>query len=342
MKTLVTGAAGFIGSSVVRELMADGQEVRAMILPGEDQRNIQGLDMEVVEGDILDTDSLHRALTGCNKLYQLAAVYRYWHPRGGDFIRRVNIGGTRNILEAALRHDLERVIYTSSISSLGFHKGRPSREDDFPEEEDLRRMPYRESKYKSELIAHEYAEKMPIVIVNPAAPIGVRDWVPTPTGRSVLDFLNGKMFAYIDVGVNMIDVEDLAKGFLLAEKNGKFGERYVLGNANIMIKEFFDMIAEVTGLNPPSLKFPKPLLRMVAEVNQLISDITKKEPLASVEHALHVTYKEFADCSKAVQELGLPRNDLRIAIYKACKYYLDTGAVKRHRAELINLKQFLK
>jgi dihydroflavonol-4-reductase len=339
MKTLVTGAAGFIGSSVVREVLAHGQEVRAMVLPGEDQRNIKGLDLEVVEGDLLDPDSLDRAMKGCNKLYQLAAIYRHWHPRGGEFIRRVNIEGTRNILELALKHDLEHVVYTSSISSVGFHPDRPSTEADFPGEEDCHRQPYRDSKFKSEKIAFDYAKKMPIVIVNPASPIGVRDWAPTPTGRTILDFLNGKMFAYVDVGINLIDVEDMAKGFVLAGKKGRPGERYILGNVNIFLKEFFDKLSEITGLKPPSIKFPKPLLRVFAELNQFISDIIKVPPVAAVEQALHTRYNEFADCSKAVNELGLEQNDIRIAIYKAVKYYLDTGALKPDRKNMINLKQ---
>ncbi len=338
MKTLVTGAAGFIGSSVVREVLADGQEVRAMVLPGEDQRNIKGLDLEVVEGDLLDPDSLDSALNGCNRLYQLAAIYRHWHPRGGEFIRKVNIEGTRNILEAALKHDLERVVYTSSISSVGFHPDRPSTEADFPREEDCHRQPYRDSKFKSEKIALDYAKRMPIIIVNPASPIGVRDWAPTPTGRTILDFLNGKMFAYVDVGVNLIDVEDQAKGFVLAEKNGKVGERYILGNVNIFLKEFLDKIAEMTDLKPPVYKFPKPLLRVFAELNQFISDIIKVPPVAAVEQALHTHYNEFVDCSKAVKELGLPQNDISIAIYKAANYYLETGAINPERKNMINLK----
>jgi dihydroflavonol-4-reductase len=196
-------------------------------------------------------------------------------------------------------------------------------------------MPYRESKLISEKIAFEFAKKLPIVIVNPSSPIGVRDYVPTPTGRTILDFLNGKMFAYVDVGINLIDVEDLAKGFVLAEKKGKVGERYILGNRNIFLKEFFDLIAEETGLPAPRHKVPKPIVRVMGEVFEAVANLTKKEPLASVEQALHLRYNEFADCSKAVKELGLPQNDIRIAIRKAVKYYLDTGRVVPERANLI-------
>ena len=339
MKTLITGAAGLIGSSVVRAVMADKQEVKAMVLPGEDLRNIKGLDIEIVEGDLLDPASLDHALKGCNKVYQLAAIYRHWHPRGSDFIRKTNIEGTRNILDAALRNKIEKVVYTSSISSVGFYKDRPSTEADYPDLKDCARQPYRESKFVSEKLACEYIPKIPLVVVNPASPIGVRDWVPTPTGRMILDYLNGKMFAYVEAGINLIDVEDLATGFVLADKKGGLCERYILGNHNCYLKEFFQTMAQLTGLNPPAIKIPRLLVRVVAEVNEVIADITKNPPLAAVEQALHLGYNEFADCSKAVKELGLSQNDIKIAIKKAVKFYLDTAAVLPERAKMIELSE---
>lgn len=339
MKTLVTGAGGFIGSSVVRALMEDGQDVRAMVRPAGDRRNLKGLEIEIVEGDLLDKDSLNKALKGANKLYQIAAIYRHWHPKGGDFIRKTNIEGTRNILDCALKYDLEKIVYCSSISSLGFHPDRPSTEADFPDPNELRRLPYRESKFISERIAFEYSKKMPIVIVNPSSPIGVRDFVPTPTGRMILDFLNGKMFAYVDVGINLIDVEDLAVGFVLAEKKGKIGERYVLGNQNIYLKDFFLELSKISGLPAPKFQIPKPIIRVAGEINEFISNITKKPPLVSIEQALHLNYNEFVDCSKARKELGLAQNDIRIAMRKAIKYYIETGAVEKERMKLINLEK---
>ncbi|MCD6569614.1 MAG: NAD-dependent epimerase/dehydratase family protein [Deltaproteobacteria bacterium] len=338
MKVLITGGTGLIGSSVVREALAEGYEVRVLKRSTSDLRNLEGLDIEFVDGDLLDPDSLDRALKGCRKLYQIAAIYRHWHPKGGDFIRRTNIEGTRNILGCALKYDLEKVIYTSSISSVGFYPDRLSTEDDFPEEKDCLHAPYRDSKFRSEKIAFEYTDKMPITIVNPASPIGVRDYIPTPTGRTILDFLNGKMFAYVDVGMNLIDVEDLAKGYILADKKGKTGERYILGNHNTFLKDFFEEIAKLTGLKAPSIKIPKPVIRMVAEVNEFIADITKIPPMVSIEQAVHTHYNEFVDCSKAVNELGLPQSDIRIAIHKAVKYYLDTGAVLPKQEAMIDLK----
>lgn len=336
MKTLITGAAGLIGSSVARELLKDGQEVRALV-HSRDNRNLTGLDLELVKGDLLDPASLSAALPGCNKLYHLGSIYAHWHPQGGDFIRRVNIEGTTNILAAAAKFDLERIIHTSSICTLSFTPGRLSTEADFAKDDEIQRQPYRESKTLSERIALEFAKRLPIVIVNPASPIGVRDWVPTPTGRTILDFLNGKMFAYVDVGFNLIDVEDMARGFVLAEKKGKVGERYVLGNHNCFLKDLLDMCAAQTGLPAPTVKIPKPALRVIAEINEFIANLTKKEPLAAVEQALHTRYNEFADCGKAVRELGLPQNDVKIAVNKAIRYYLETGAVKPERAKKIEL-----
>jgi dihydroflavonol-4-reductase len=339
MKTLVTGAGGLIGSAVVRALIGDGQEIKAMVLPGEDIRNIKGLDLEIVEGNLLDKPSLDRALQGCSRLYQLAAIYRHWHPQGAAFIRRVNIEGTRNILDAALKCNLEKVIYTSSVSSVGFFPDRHSNEKDFPDPKDCARQPYRESKHLSEMLAFKYMDSLPIVIVNPCSPIGLRDWVPTPTGRTILDFLNGKMFAYVDVGMNLIDVDDLATGFVNAEKKGRTGERYILGNRNIFLKEIFGELAALTGLKAPTIKIPKAVVRIVAEVNEAIANITKKEPLAAVEQALHTHYNEFVDCSKAVNELGLPQNDIRIAMVKAIRYYIETGAVLPEKVAQIKLKE---
>jgi len=339
MKTLVTGAGGLIGSAVVRALLNEGREIKAMVLPREDLRNLKGLDLELVEGDLLDPPSLYRALQGCDKLHQLAAIYRHWHPKGADFIRRTNIEGTRNILDAACKHNLEKIVYTSSISSVGFHKDRPSTEADYPDLKDCARQPYRESKFLAEKLACQYLQKLPIVIVNPASPIGERDFVPTPTGRMILDFLNGKMVAYVEVGINLIDVDDLAMGFVLAEKKGRIGERYLLGNHNTYLKDFFLLLAELTGLEPPKYRMPKIIVRIVAEIAEAIADLTKKEPVAAVEQALHTRYNEFADCSKAVKELGLPQNDIRIAIAKAVKYYLETKAVLPERAKLIRIRK---
>lgn len=339
MKTLVTGAGGIIGSAVVRALQVDGQEVKAMVRPGGDIRNLSGLDIEIVKGDLLDKPSLDKALEGCIKLQQLAAVYRHWHPQGGNYICHVNIEGTRNILDAALNRDLEKVIYTSSVSSVGFFPYRKSNEKDFPDPADCRRQPYRESKYLSEMLAWKYMDRLPMVILNPCSPIGLRDWVPTPTGRTILDFLNGKMFAYVDVGMNLIDVDDLAIGFVNAEKRGRTGQRYILGNKNIHLKDIFGELAALTGLKAPSVKIPRAVVRVVAEINELIADITKKPPMAAVEQALHLRYDEFVDCSKAVIELGLPQNDIRMAMLKAIRYYIETGAVLPEQVAKITLRE---
>ena len=338
MPTLITGATGVIGSSVVRELLGDGQEVRALVRKTSDLRNLKGLKLTLCEGDALDRASVAKALQGCDTLHHLAGVYAHWHPRGAEYIRQVNIEGTRNVLEEAEKHRVARVIHTSSISAVGFYPDRLSTEADFPvEDEDMRRSPYRHSKVLSEQIAFAFARErgLNLTIVNPASPIGVRDWMPTPTGRTILDFLNGKMPAYVEVGINLIDVEDLAKGFLLAQKQGRPGERYILGNHNTTLAGLFQMIAEETGLKAPSVKLPAWLIRVLAEIAEPIADRTKQPPLAAIEQALHLKYNEHVDCARARQELGLPQNDIRIAIRKAVRYYLDEGLVLPPRAKLL-------
>jgi dihydroflavonol-4-reductase len=303
MKSLITGAAGFIGSSVTRAVLADGDEVRAMVYPGESQKNIEGLDLEVIEGDIMDRASLDRAMHGCDRLYQLAAIYCHWHPKGRGHIVRVNVEGTRNVLSAARDANIERIVYTSSVACVAFRKGRLTDENE-----------------------------------NPTAPIGVRDIRPTPTGRTILDFLNGKMIAYVDAGLNFIDVEDVADAFVSAMHQGRPGERYILGNANLNLKEYFELVAEVTGMDPPRFKMPKLPLRVIAEINEAVANITKKEPVAAVEAAIHTTEDEYVNCQKAMDELGLKQNDIRVAIRKAVLWYLDNGYVDEDRARAVREK----
>lgn len=341
MTTFITGATGVIGSSVVRELLRDGQKVRALVRRTSDRRNLQGLDLELCEGDVRDRAAVEQGMRGCDRVYHLAGVYAHWHPRGPDFIREVNITGTRLVLESAKRLGVRRVIHCSSISAVGFSPGRLSNEDDYPaEDEEMRRSPYRHSKVLSERIALEFARErgLNLTIVNPASPIGVRDWMPTPTGRTILDFLNGRMPAYAEVGLNLIDVEDLAVGFVLAEKKGRPGERYILGNYNTTLKNFLDLLAAETGLPAPRFRLPRGLIRLMAEICEPLADWTKRPPLVAVEQALHLNYHEFVDCTKARRELGLPQNDIRIAICKAVNYYLDQGLVRPERAR--RLKRF--
>lgn len=333
MKALVTGAAGFIGSSVTRAVLADGDEVRAMVLPGENRKNIEGLDVEVVEGDIMDRDSLDRALHGCGRLYQLAAIYAHWHPKGRDYIIRVNEEGSRNVLGAARDAGVEKVVYTSSVACVAMRQGRLTCEDDYPQEHEYKNMPYRQSKIRGERVAVEFArEGLPVVMVNPTAPIGVRDIRPTPTGRTILDFLLGKMVAYVDAGLNFIDVEDVADAFVSAMHRGRVGERYILGNANLNLKEYFDLVGECTGMKSPTAKMPKPLLGVISSVNEAIANVIKKEPMAAIEAYHHTLHDEYVSSEKAVKELGLKQEDIRIPIRKGVLWYLDNGYVDEDRA----------
>ena len=233
MTTLVTGATGFLGSALARELLKDGRTLKLLVRKNSDTRNIDDLDCEVAYGDLQDRDSLKSALTGCQTLYHTAAYYSLW-SRDKKLIYDINVQGTRNILESALEMGIEKVVYTSTVGCIGLSEdGSPANENQ-PMNPATLCNDYKLSKYEAEQVAHElFGRGLPVVIVNPSTPVGPRDIKPTPTGKIILDFLNRKMPAYIDTGLNLIDVADCARGHILAEEKGRLGERYILGNKNM-------------------------------------------------------------------------------------------------------------
>ncbi len=256
MKVLVTGGTGFIGSSIVRALLRAGHDVRALVREGSDTRNLAGLNIERVTGDITDPNSLSAAMSGCTHVFHAAALYSFWVTLPG-LIERVNVGGTRNVLQAALDAGMERVVYTSSVAALAV----PSR--DRPVDEATPVDPsaiigaYKRSKYAAEQVALEYAAKgLPVVIVNPSFPVGPRDIKPTPTGQTILDFINHRLPAYVDTGMNVVDVEDVAQGHLLAAEKGRIGERYILGGRNMPMREFLGILEKITGIPAPRVRLP--------------------------------------------------------------------------------------
>jgi len=229
MRTFVTGGAGFIGSAVVRRLLEAGHEVRALVRPGEDTRQLDGLRVEPVEGDLRDHESLRRGMAGCGWVFHVAALYSYWGHRWNDFYQ-ANVVGTRQVLEVARDESVERIVYTSSVATLGFHKDGSPATEDTPSTLADRIGPYQRSKFLAEELARDFARQgLPVVIVNPSSPVGIGDHRPTPTGQIIVDFLNGRMFGYVDTGLSIIDVEDVAAGHLLAAEGGQVGERYILG-----------------------------------------------------------------------------------------------------------------
>jgi dihydroflavonol-4-reductase len=328
MKVFVTGATGFIGASLARELLRDGYEVRALARPASDRRNLRGLDLEICEGDLRDSDSLHRGLKGCEILFHAAADYRLW-TRNPDAMYEINVGGTRNILEAALDHGLSRVVYTSSVGTLGNPgNGRPGDEESPVTLGDMVGH-YKKSKFLAEREAESFLKKgLPLVIVNPSTPVGALDIKPTPTGRIIVDFLNRKMPAYLDTGLNIIDVVDCARGHILAAREGRIGEKYILGNENLTLQRIFAMLGEITGLAAPRVRLPYTPILLAAYVNEAISRLTGKEPLIPLAGVQMARKFMFFDPSKAVRELGLPQRPVVESLRTAVAWFRDNGYVK--------------
>ncbi|MCS5599816.1 MAG: NAD-dependent epimerase/dehydratase family protein, partial [Rhodospirillales bacterium] len=256
MKTLVTGSTGFLGSAVLRELLDDGREVKVLIRKGANTANIDGLDVEIAYGDLRDSESLLSALNGCEILYHVAAYYSLW-DRDQELIYEINVEGTRKILEASQKKGLEKIVYTSTVGCIGLNDDTtPATENTFFNKNTLSND-YKKSKYQAEQVVLEFSRNgLPVVIVNPSTPVGPRDIKPTPTGKIILDFLNRKMPAYLDTGLNLIDVKDCAKGHILAEKKGVPGERYILGNQNLSLFDILVTLETITGLKAPSIKMP--------------------------------------------------------------------------------------
>lgn len=328
MKTLVTGATGFLGSAIVRELLKDGREVKVLVRAGTDTDNIDGLDLELAYGDLRDKDSLKKALQDCDVLYHTAAYYSLW-DKNKRLIYDINVEGTRNILQAALDLELTKTVYTSTVGCIGLlENGNPANEDT-PFNPSTLSNDYKRSKYQAEQIAKEFSQNgLSLVIVNPSTPVGPRDIKPTPTGKIVLDFLNRKMPAYLDTGLNLIDVDDCARGHLLAEEHGTPGERYILGNRNMSLKEILLTLEKITGLKAPTVKMPYWVAFTAGWVSDAISDhVTGKPPAVPLAGVRMAKYFMYFDSSKAVRELGLPQNSIETALEEAVQWFRDHSRV---------------
>jgi dihydroflavonol-4-reductase len=323
MKTLVTGGSGFIGSAVVVELLKRGQTVRALVRSREHPGNLAAVDVELVEGDLLDSDSLHRAVQGCDQAYHLAAVYANWLT-DMRVIARVNIEGTRNFLQACLNGHLSRVVYTSSVAALGAHGKTPA---DETAQFNLASTcdEYYLSKYRAEQVALEFAAQgLPLVIVSPTNALGPRDIKPTPIGQLIIDVVKGRLPGYVDGGLNFIDIDDVAAGRVLAMEKGRVGERYILGTTNLSIKEYFQLIAQAGSARAPSLQIPSPLAIATAFLYEAAAAITKRPPTTTVSWVKVGSYYSFWDSSKAVRELGLPQHSIRESLEREIAWFRET------------------
>ena len=317
MKALVTGATGFIGGAVARALVGMGTEVRVLVRPNSDLRNLRGIEVERVHGDLRDRDSLHQALTGCHQLYHVAAHYALWAKDPAVFYD-INVTGTRVLLEAAREVGTEgklggqaQVIGTEqtpvSLSQMAGHYKRST------------------SLAEQEVLTLARAG-LPVVLVNPSAPVGAGDVKPTPTGQMIVDFMKGRMWAYIETGMNLIDVDDVAIGHLRAMERGRIGERYILGHQNLTLREIFTILSRLTGIPAPRLKLPWQAILPLAYANRWYADyISHQAPRIPLEGVRMAKYHMHYDCSKAVRELGLPQTRAEVALGKAVTWFRENG-----------------
>ncbi len=327
-KALVTGATGFVGNAVARALLKNNREVRVLARKNSSTKLIQGLGVETCIGDLRDLDSLRRAVSDCDEIYHVAAQYTFYNPKP-DEIYASNVQGTQNILQAAWDKRISKVVYTSTVGAIGIPAdGSPGHEETPISLMDCQGH-YKRSKFLAEQEALSFYRKgLPVIIVNPSAPIGVGDAKPTPTGKMIVDFLNGKMPAYLDTGLNVIDVEDCALGHILAAEKGRPGQRYILGNQNLSLKEILRELAFLTGLKMPKVKIPHGFAMTMAHLSEAWSKWSGKPPLVEKEAVQLAKKRMFFSSEKAVKELGLPQPDVRIALKRAVEWYLNQGYVK--------------
>ncbi len=327
MKVLVTGATGFVGGAVARALVNSGIDVRILARAGADIQNLQGLTVERVEGDLRDQASLRKSLIGCRQLYHVAAHYALWAKDPAIFYD-VNVTGTKNLLEAAREVGTERIVYCSTIGAIGLPPGGGLGTEETPISLEQMAGHYKRSKYLAEQEVLKLAKAgLPVVIVNPSAPVGAGDVKPTPTGQVIVDFMKGRMPAYIETGMNIVDVDDVAAGHLLAMQKGRIGQRYILGNKNLMLREVFEILSRLTGVKAPTIKLPRLAIIPLAYLNQWIANLTGQPPRIPLEGVKMAKYKMHYDCSKAIRELGIPHTPPEVALEKAVKWFRTHGYV---------------
>ena len=330
MTTLVTGAAGFLGSHVTRQLVARGDDVRVLMRPSSTNRAIADLSLEYVTGDLRDPASLDRAMKDVKRVFHVAADYRLWARREQD-IYDSNVGGTKNLLDAAKRAGVEQLIYTSTVATIAVD--RPQHSNEFTDAR-LEEMVghYKRSKWLAEKEALGAAKNgLPVIVAMPTTPVGPWDWKPTPTGKIILDFLNGKMPGYVETGLNFVGVEDCAAGHLLIAEKGRVGERYLLGGQNLTLKQMLDALSKITGLPAPKLKIPHGLALGVVGALHQERDLLGREPGIPVEGVKIARHMMFVDCSRAQRELGFKAGPVAAALERAVRWYEANGYIAKSR-----------
>jgi dihydroflavonol-4-reductase len=322
MTTLVTGASGFIGSAVVRALLQSGRHVRVLLRPQSDRRNIEGLPVRVVIGDLADRTSLAQAVAGCDALFHVAADYRMWVP-DPDHIYGINVSGTRELMMAAADAGVSRIVYTSSVATLGLNDdGSPADEDTPTTIADMIGH-YKRSKFLAEQAVRELVAQtgLPAVIVNPSAPVGPRDIRPTPTGRLIVDAARGRMPAYVDTGLNLVHVDDVAIGHVLAFERGRIGERYILGAENMSLRDILSAVAEISGKHAPRLQVPHSVVLPLAYACEIWARLSGSEPWITVD-AVRLSKKHmYFSTDKAKHELGFEPRPAREGLVDAIAWF---------------------
>jgi dihydroflavonol-4-reductase len=328
MKTLVTGATGFLGAHIVRELLRDGAEVRVLVRAGADQRNLAGLAVDIAVGDLLDRESLARAVKGCDRLFHAAADYRLWLRNPAEMYA-ANVEGTGNILQAASDAGLAKVVYTSTVGTLG------NRGDGTPGDEEtpvsLADMvgDYKKSKYFAEQVAVDFARRgLPLVIVNPSTPVGPLDIKPTPTGKLIVDFVSGRMPAYLDTGLNIVSAAECARGHLLAAQKGRIGAKYILGGEDLHLSQILTRLAEIASVPAPRWRLPYRPVLLAAHLNELLASVTGREPLIPLAGVQMAKKLMFFSSKRANMELGYVTSPAYHPLEQAVAWFRENGYLK--------------
>jgi len=321
VRALVTGATGFVGAAVARRLLASGHDVRVLARPGNDRRNLQGLDIEIAEGDLTDAQSVEKAVRGRQGVFHVAADYRLWVP-DPRAMYATNVDGTRTVLQAAMQSGVDRIVYTSSVATLGYRTDGQPADEDTPSALDDMIGHYKRSKFLAEGVVREMAAAgAPVVIVNPSTPVGPGDVKPTPTGRLIRDAINGGVPAYVDTGLNVVHVDDVAAGHLLAYEKGVIGRRYVLGGQNMTLREILTELALVSGRRAPRWRLSYRAVLPIAYIAEGWAHVSGREPLATVDGVRLSAKSMYFSSARAERELGYAPGDARAALKAAAEWF---------------------
>jgi dihydroflavonol-4-reductase len=329
-QTLLTGATGFVGSAVARALVNTGFPVRALVRPGSPRFHLSDLDLEFVEGDLRDADSVARAIKGARTAFHVAADYRLW-ARDPREIFAANMDGTRNVMQAALRAGVERVVYTSSVATLGLRPDGSAADESNPLSEAQGIGAYKRSKIAAERLVEAMIARdgLPAVIVNPSTPVGPRDIKPTPTGRIIVEAACGRIPGFVDTGLNLVHVDDVADGHLAALERGVVGERYILGGANVTFADMLADIARLVGRRPPRLRIPRAAVLPIAYAAEAVARLTGREPFATVDGVRMAKYRMFFTAAKAEHDLGYRPRPYIAGLEDAIRWFRENGYLDR-------------